>query len=119
LQASNRRHIEIGKKNNEIMKRRIAGADAEKAELVNQVEQLRAELTALTAELDALRSQPQTGSSREQELTTQLEALQKEKIALEGQIAQLQAATAAAVSSVPDAELAAKLVRLICSLLEH
>ena len=92
------------------MKRRINTVETERTEQVNQ---LRAELAAVATERDALKSAPHTegSSSREQELTSQLEALQKEKAALEAQLAASQATIAAAANSIPDAELAAKLVR--------
>lgn len=92
------------------MKRRIAGVEAEKTE---QVSKLQADLASVTAERDALKSAavPAADSSREQELNTRIESLEKDKAALEAQIAQLQATTEAAAASVPDAELAAKLVR--------
>ena len=50
-------------------------------------------------------------TSREQELTAQLEALQKEKAALEAQVAAFQATPAVATNSTLDAELTVKLVR--------
>ncbi|GJE88476.1 hypothetical protein PsYK624_045590 [Phanerochaete sordida] len=115
LEAANRRHIEVGKKNNEIMKRRMANAETEKNE---QLAKLQAELDAAIAERDALKTSeapalPAAGPSpREQELDEQLQALQSEKAGLEAQIAELQTTTAAAASSVPDAELAAKLAHV-------
>lgn len=93
----------------------MANAETEKNE---QLAKLQAELDAAIAERDALKtseapaSAPAGPSPREQELDEQLQALQSEKAALEAQIAELQATTAAAAaSSVPDVELAAKLVR--------
>ena len=90
------------------MKRRIANVETEKIE---QLSQLQAELDSVIAERDSLKaSGPSADSSREQELNEQLQTLQREKEALQAQVAELQAATTAAASSVPDAELAAKLV---------
>ena len=102
------------------MKRRITSVEHERTEQVNK---LQAELDSVTAERDALKSAPvaESSPSREQELTQQLESLQREKATLESQIAELRATVATAANSAPDAEMAAKLVspvddQVVCSL---
>lgn len=115
MEATNQKHIDIGKKNSEIMKRRIASVEAEKNE---QVSKLQGDLASVTAERDALKpaATPAVDTSRKQEPNAKIESLEKDKAALEAQIAQLQATTEATPASVPDAELAAKLVRQIAVL---
>ncbi|KZT09250.1 uncharacterized protein LAESUDRAFT_545404 [Laetiporus sulphureus 93-53] len=81
------RHKETGQKNNQKYLARFAQFNAEKAQLQEQIGQLQENLRTITAERDDLKARAGGGatsaSSREQELSQQLESLRSDKAALE------------------------------------
>ncbi|KZT67236.1 hypothetical protein DAEQUDRAFT_729270 [Daedalea quercina L-15889] len=88
--ATIRHQKEIGQKNNQKYRTSFDQFGAARAQFNAQIAQLQSELQTVTAERDQLKAQPQAApadSSREQELTQQLESLRSEKAAVEKTLA--------------------------------
>ncbi|KAI0736332.1 hypothetical protein C8Q72DRAFT_803970 [Fomitopsis betulina] len=111
-----RNQRDIGQKNNQKYRSSFEQFSTTKAQLNEQINQLQTDLQAVTAERDQLKAQPPAlpvDTSREQDLTQQLEALHSEKAALEKTLADERAAHS------EDADPAAALQATIASLTEE
>ncbi|KAI0953616.1 hypothetical protein AcW1_007790 [Taiwanofungus camphoratus] len=100
LDANNKHLKEIGQKNNQNARNRFAQLNSEKAQLNETIIQLQTQLQIATGERDELKAQPPTdtsvSSSKEQELSQQLESVLAEKAALEKLLADEKTAHAGA-----------------------
>lgn len=103
---------------NNNLKQQLGASNGEKSTLNRTLADLQAELKSVVVERDSLRANTGNGAEVSKEVTSQLESLRQEKIALEKALADEKASKAVAAQTAPSPDQSSVIVRsyILCSI---